>query len=177
MFLRLLYLLPLAIFAAVVVHFADGLTRDPAILPSTLIGKPLPAFSLPPLNPGQPGLASDDLGGQVAIINVFASWCVPCQAEHPLWIALAKTGAVPVYGINWKDRREDAVAWLEKLGNPYARIGFDPDNEAGVALGIYGVPETYIIDREGRVHHRHPGPVFEEDFLKTIGPMLRELRQ
>ena len=173
---RLLYIAPLAAFLVIAVYFAVGLTKDPRIVPSALIDKPVPDFTLPPLTADKPGLARADLVGQVSIVNVFASWCVPCRAEHPLWMDLAQKGTVPIHAINWKDKREDAKLWLDQLGDPYGRIGHDPDNKAGIEWGVYGVPETYVIDREGRIRYKHVGPVFEETWRDTIEPMLKELR-
>lgn len=173
---RLFFLLPLAIFLAMAVHFADALRKDPSLIPSALIDQPVPAFDLVALKSDKPGLATADLKGEVAIVNVFASWCIPCRAEHPLWMQLAKTGEVPIHAINWKDKRLAAVNWLEELGDPYTRIGFDGDNRAGVELGVYGVPETYVIDREGRIRYKHVGPVFRETYTEIIEPLLKELR-
>ena len=173
---RLVFLLPLAIFLGMAVYFAIGLTKDPHIVPSALIDQPVPNFNLPALKPETPGLATADLKGEVAIVNVFASWCVPCRAEHPLWMRLAETGDVPIHAINWKDKREAAVNWLKELGDPYARIGYDEGNKAGIEWGVYGVPETYVIDREGRIRYKHVGPVFKETYTETIEPLLKELR-
>ena len=136
------------------VYFGIGLTKDPRILPSALIDQPVPDFKLPALKPEKPGLATGDLKGEVALVNVFASWCVPCRAEHPL-MQLAKMGDVNIHAINWKDQRKAAVDWLDELGDPYARIGFDLENKAGIEWGVYGVPETYVIDREGRIRYKH----------------------
>ena len=112
----------------------------------------------------------------VALVNVFASWCVPCRAEHPLWMQLAKTGDVKIHAINWKDQRKAAIDWLEELGDPYSRIGFDLENKAGIEWGVYGVPETYVIDREGRIRYKHIGPLFKETYVETIEPLLKDLR-
>lgn len=173
---RLFFLLPLALFLGMAVYFAKGLTKDPSVIPSALIDQPVPEFSLPALKPDKPGLATGDLKGDVAIVNVFASWCVPCRAEHPLWMELAKRGDVPIHAINWKDQKGAAINWLDELGDPYARIGHDGDNTAGIEWGVYGVPETYIIDREGRIRYKHVGPVFPEIYTETIEPLLKELR-
>lgn len=174
---RALFVIPLLLFVALAGYLGYGLTRDSRIIPSTLIDKPAPEFDLPPLLPGGQGLKTADLKGQVSLVNVFASWCVPCRAEHPIWAKVAKDEKLPIYGINWKDKREQARAWIEELGNPYARIGFDPDNEAGIEWGIYGVPETYVIDRDGRVRFKYVGPVFEETLKDTILPLVRHLRE
>jgi cytochrome c biogenesis protein CcmG/thiol:disulfide interchange protein DsbE len=173
---RLFFLLPLVIFLGMVFYFAISLTKDPRILPSALLDQPVPAFDLPALKPEKPGLATDDLKGKVTIVNVFASWCVPCRAEHPLWMKLAESGEVPIHAINWKDQRAAAVNWLRELGDPYSRIGHDIDNKAGIEWGVYGVPETYVIDREGRIRYKHVGPLFPETYMEVIAPLLKELR-
>jgi cytochrome c biogenesis protein CcmG/thiol:disulfide interchange protein DsbE len=173
---RIFFLLPLVIFLGMVFYFAISLTKDPRILPSALLDQPVPAFDLPALKPEKPGLATDDLKGKVTIVNVFASWCVPCRAEHPLWMKLAESGEVPIHAINWKDQRAAAVNWLRELGDPYSRIGHDIDNKAGIEWGVYGVPETYVIDREGRIRYKHVGPLFPETYMEVIAPLLKELR-
>ena len=174
---RALFVIPLLLFIGLVGYLGFGLTRDSHILPSTLIDKPAPDFDLPPLLPGGKGLKTADLKGQVSLVNVFASWCVPCRAEHPIWTKVTKEEKLPIYGINWKDKQPQAQAWLQELGNPYARIGFDPDNKAGIEWGVYGVPETYVIDRNGRVRFKYVGPVFEETLNDTILPLVRKLRE
>jgi cytochrome c biogenesis protein CcmG/thiol:disulfide interchange protein DsbE len=174
--LRLLYLIPLAVFAVLAVYLAIGLTKDPRKLPSALVDKPAPAFTLPPLQDGQPGLSSDDLKGHTSILNVFASWCVPCKVEHPLWMEIVKQKIAPLYGIAWKDKRADAIAWLAELGNPYARIGHDPDNKVGIDWGVYGVPETYIIDRTGRIRYKHVGPMHAALWKSELLPLLQKLK-
>ena len=174
---RALFIVPLILFLGLAGYLGFGLTRDSRILPSTLIDKPAPDFALESLLPDGKGLATADLTGAVSLVNMFASWCVPCRAEHPIWVRLAREHEIPIHGINWKDKREDATAWLEELGNPYTRIGFDPDNKAGVEWGVYGAPETYIIDRNGRVRYKHVGPVFAESLNETILPLIRKLQE
>ena len=174
---RALFLLPLVLFLGIAAYFAIGLTKDPSILPSALIDKPAPEFALEPLKTDKPGLAKADLGGEVALINVFASWCVPCRAEHPVLMRLAEENTVPIYGINDKDRKKDALAWLGELGDPYQRIGHDLSGRAGINWGVYGVPETYIIGKDGRIRYRHVGPLFPETLEETILPLIRELQQ
>ena len=174
---RALFLIPLLLFIGLAGYLGFGLTRDARILPSTLIDKPAPDFDLPPLLPGGQGLKTADLEGQVSLVNVFASWCVPCRAEHPIWAKVTMDEKLPIYGINWKDTQPQAQAWLEQLGNPYARVGFDPDNKAGIEWGVYGAPETYVIDRNGRVRFKYVGPVFEETLKDTIMPLVRKLRE
>jgi len=173
---RALFLIPLLLFLGLAVYLGFGLTRDASVLPSTLIDKPAPTFDLPPLLPDGKSLKTADLKGQVSLVNVFASWCVPCRAEHPIWSKVTAEEKLPIYGINWKDKREAAEAWIKELGNPYTRIGFDPDNKAGVEWGVYGVPETYVIDKRGRVRFKYVGPIFEETLKDTILPLIKKLR-
>lgn len=174
---RLLFIMPLLLFAGLAAYLGFGLTRDASVVPSALLDRPVPEFALPPLLPDGKGLATADLKGHVSVVNVFASWCVPCRAEHPMWMEFARTQDVPLYGINWKNDRDDAIKWLRELGDPYARIGFDPDNVAGVEWGVYGVPETYVIDREGHVRKKHVGPIFAEMLKEEILPLIRELQK
>lgn len=173
---RIVFLIPLALFAAVAVYFAIGLTRDPRIVPSALIDKPVPAFELPSVWAEGDGLSSTDLQGEVSLVNVFASWCVPCKVEHPLFMRLARDNVVTIHGINWKDRTEDARAWLDQLGDPYGRIGQDVSGRTGIDWGVYGVPETYVIDRDGRIRYKHVGPVMPQHLEETLLPLIRELQ-
>jgi cytochrome c biogenesis protein CcmG/thiol:disulfide interchange protein DsbE len=172
---RILYLLPVLIFIGVGIGLAVGLTRDPSTLPSALIDRPVPTFELPAIEgmPGE-GLSSADLRGEVSLVNVFASWCVPCRAEHPLLMGLAERGVV-INGIDYKDPAEQAAGWLEDLGNPFARIGADRDGRVAIDFGVYGVPETFVIDREGRIRHRHVGPLQARDLEETLLPLLERL--
>jgi cytochrome c biogenesis protein CcmG/thiol:disulfide interchange protein DsbE len=171
---RLVYLLPLGLFALVAVYFAAGLGRDPSLLPSALIDKPVPQFDLPGLG-GKPGLARADVTGKVALVNFFASWCAPCRTEQPLLMRLAEEGKVALYGIDYKDKPEDAERLLYQLGNPYRRIGVDRDGRIAIDFGVYGVPETYVIDRAGRIRYRQVGPITEEDWQKKLWPLLKQL--
>ena len=173
---RLLYLIPLAAFVAVAIWFAFGLTRDPSKVPSALLDRPIPEFALPAV-PGisAPGLAAETIRGKVAMVNVFASWCVPCKVEHPILMRLAAEKRVPIYGINWKDKGADAARWLGELGNPYAAIGHDESGRVGIEWGVYGAPETFIIDREGRVRYKYVGPITPAVLQETILPLIAEL--
>ena len=170
---RLLYLLPLLLFLALIGYFIAGLQRDPHILPSAMIDKPAPDFSLPALVADKPGIARADLDGPL-LVNFFASWCVPCRAEHPMLGVLANEG-VPLLGIAWKDKPEDARAWLAELGDPYRRLAIDRDGRVGIDFGVYGVPETYVIDRTGKIRYRQVGPITPDDLAHTIRPLLAEL--
>lgn len=173
---RLLYLLPLAAFVALALWFAIGLTRDPSKLPSALLDRPAPEFTLPELaGAGVPALNSTALNGKVSLVNVFASWCVPCRAEHPILMRLATENGVPVYGISYKDKAADSLRFLRELGNPYAAIGHDESGRVGIEWGVYGVPETFVIDRTGRIRHKHVGPITPKDLQDTLLPLIANL--
>jgi cytochrome c biogenesis protein CcmG/thiol:disulfide interchange protein DsbE len=172
---RLLFLIPVAVFIGVGIGLAVGLTRDPSVLPSALLDKPVPAFELPPIEgrAGE-GLSSADLSGGVTLVNVFASWCVPCKVEHPVLMGLAERG-VAIYGINYKDKPEQARAWLDELGDPFRKIGADRDGRVSIDWGVYGVPETFVIGPDGRIRHKFVGPLQARDLEETVLPMLAEL--
>lgn len=174
---RLLFLFPVAIFVAIALAFAWGLTRNPGELPSVLIGKPVPEFNLPPVQGRTLGLSSADLLGEVSLVNVFASWCTACRDEHPLFMRLSASGAVPIHGLNFRDRPEDAAGWLDELGDPYTRTGADRNGRVGIDWGVYGVPETFVIGADGRIAYKHVGPVTEQALTETILPMVERLRQ
>jgi cytochrome c biogenesis protein CcmG/thiol:disulfide interchange protein DsbE len=165
------------VFAAMAVVFAIGLTLNPRDIPSPLIGKLVPEFSLPPVQGRTLGLSSADLRGQVSLVNVFASWCVACREEHPVLMGLKEQGVVPIHGIDYKDKPDDAQAWLKQLGDPYTRTGADISGRVGIDWGVYGVPETYVIDRDGRIAHKHIGPISPEALRETILPIIRKLQQ
>jgi cytochrome c biogenesis protein CcmG/thiol:disulfide interchange protein DsbE len=174
---RLLFLIPVLVFIGVGIGLAVGLTRDPSVLPSALIDKPAPSFALPPIEAKDgEGLSSADLRGKVALLNVFASWCVPCRVEHPILLRLAQEG-VPVYGINYKDPADQAAAYLDQLGDPYQRVGADRDGRVAIDFGVYGVPETFVIDRKGRIRLRHVGPIRPEDVDRELKPLLERLQR
>src|SRR5262245_33004981 len=174
---RLLFILPLMVVAALAVGFGSKLLSgsDPSALPSALIDKPLPAFALAPLPGRSDGVASTDFGGKPMLLNVFASWCVPCLAEHPVITKLGKEDGIPVLAINYKDKPADALAWLQRNGDPYRRIGADADGRTAIDLGVYGVPETFVIDKAGRIRYRHPGPLTPDIIDTEIRPLLTEL--
>ena len=174
---KVLYTLMFLAFFAFVALLGIGLTMDPRSIPSPLIGKPVPQFSLPPVKGRVLGLASTDLKGEVALVNVFASWCVACRAEHPLLLALKRSGLVPIHGLNYKDRPDDAEAWLNKLGDPYTRTGADLSGRVGIDWGVYGVPETFVIDRDGRIAYKQIGPLTPEALRDAIIPLINRLRR
>ncbi len=170
---RLLW--PLGIFIVLVVFLAVGLKLDPREVPSPLVGKPAPDFSAPALmEPGRV-IRKQDMLGQVWMINVFASWCVSCREEHPILLAYSRNNGVPLIGLNYKDKRDDGTAWLARLGNPYKDIVFDPDGRIGINFGVYGVPETFIIDKAGVIRYKQIGPVTPEALRDKIEPLLRQL--
>jgi len=171
------FLLPLGVFLALAVALAAGLSRDPRALPSPLIGKPAPSFELPLLDTDGRSLRSSDMQGKVWVLNVWASWCTPCQVEHPLLVDLAARTRVPIYGLNYKDQPAAARAWLKRLGNPYAATMTDIDGRTGIDFGVYGVPETFVIDRAGKVRFRHAGPMTPEVLQQTLTPLLRDLER
>lgn len=174
---RLPYLLPLAIFAAIAVYFWIGLGRDPHAIPSMLIGKPVPAFDLPPIQGAEKGLSSADLVGHVSLVNVFGSWCIACQEEHPTLLQLSQQGVVAIYGIDWRERSPEAgPAWLAKHGNPYELVGNDPDSKAAIAFGVSGAPETFVIDKQGIVRHRQVGPITPRVWEQDLSPLVRALQ-
>ena len=174
---KLLYLLPLLAFGALTVWFAAGLGRDPHLIPSALIDKPAPAFDLPALPGFGQGLKSADLAtGEPHLLNVFASWCAPCRAEQPVLNRLAREQGVTLLGLNYKDKPEDAVAWLNAQGNPFASIGADRDGRVGIDFGVYGVPESFVIDGQGRIRYKHVGPLTPEDVQNTLLPLIARLR-
>jgi cytochrome c biogenesis protein CcmG/thiol:disulfide interchange protein DsbE len=174
---HLLYATPVVAFAGLAVAFAWGLTRNPQELPSTLIGKPVPAFSLPPVQGRTLGLSSGDLKGQVSLVNVFASSCVACRAEHPLLLQLAAHKTLPINGLNYKDAPQDAADWLDALGDPYARTGADRDGRVAIDWGVTGVPETFVVDASGIVVYKQIGPVTQQALDDTILPLLARLQQ
>lgn len=176
--MRLLVFLPLAGIAAIAGFALWALTsgRDPNDIPSALVGGPVPQFALPSVEgTSTPGLAAQDLSGDLALLNVFASWCVPCRAEHGILTDLARSEALTLYGLNYKDAPADAAAWLEELGNPYAAIGSDESGRAGIEWGITGVPETFIV-RDGTVLYRFRGPIVGETAIDTFREALADAR-
>lgn len=171
------YLIPLVIFLALAVFLAIGLTRDPHELKSVLINKPAPEFRLPQLKEAGKTISTEDMRGKVWLLNVWASWCVACRDEHPWLIEYAKSGVVPIYGLNYKDRREDALATLEELGDPYTVSAVDLDGRVGIDFGVYGAPETYIIDQGGTIRFKYVGPMMPDVWKEKILPVVQELNR
>ena len=169
------FLLPLLLFLGLALMLAAGLGRDPKEVPSPLIGKPAPAFTLTRLDDAQQSIKRDDLLGKVWVLNVWASWCVACREEHPLLVDFARRKTVPVYGLNYKDKRADGQRWLVQFGNPYDASLFDSDGKVGIDFGVYGVPETFIIDKRGVIRFKHIGPVTPAVLKDRIEPLLKQL--
>ena len=170
-------LIPLALFAILFAFLLAGLGLNPREVPSPLIGKPAPAFALSRLHQPERTLGTTDLKGQVWLLNVWASWCVSCRIEHPLLVELAKSKRVPIVGLNYKDKPDEGIAWLERFGNPYDVSVVDRDGRVGIDWGVYGVPETFVVDKAGVIRHKHIGPVDAAALEKTILPLVRELQR
>jgi len=172
---RLWFLIPLGAFLALAIVLAVGLKLDPREVPSPLIDKPAPKFALARLDDAGKTVRLDDLKGKVFILNVWASWCVACREEHPVLLDFAKKRVVPVYGLNYKDTRPDASAWLARFGNPYDASFFDEDGRVGLDFGVYGVPETFVVDGNGVIRMKHIGPITPEVLANKIEPLLKKL--
>jgi len=173
---KIRFWLPVAGFIGLAVVLGVGLTLDPRKVPSPLIGKPVPQFTLPPVQGRTLGLSSVDLKGEVSLVNVFASWCAACREEHPVLMELQGSGIIPIHGLNYKDRPADADRWLDALGDPYTRTGADLDGRVGIDWGVYGVPETYVIGADGIVAYKHIGPLTREGWAKRLLPIVQRLR-
>jgi len=171
------FLIPLLLFVVLVGFLAVGLNLDPHEVPSPLINKPAPAFEVPQLGQANKTFSPASMKGQVWILNVWASWCVACREEHPVLVEIAKSGLVPLIGLDYKDKREDALTMLEKQGNPYLLSAFDANGRVGIDYGVYGVPETYVIDRAGVIRLKHIGPITPEILKQKIYPLVSELQK
>ena len=174
--MNLRFLIPLGVFLALAILLAVGLGLNPREIPSPFIGKPSPGFSLPNLHNAQQTVSHEDFKGKVWLLNVWASWCVSCRQEHPLFNQLSRMNEVTIVGLNYKDQVADAQNWLAQLGNPYSVSVSDLDGRAGIDWGVYGVPETFIIDKAGIVRYKHTGPVSPQDLQQIILPKIRELK-
>jgi cytochrome c biogenesis protein CcmG/thiol:disulfide interchange protein DsbE len=171
------FVIPLALFVVLVVFLAIGLRHDPHEVPSPLINKPAPAFQLAQLKDPAKVFTAEEMRGKVWLLNVWASWCVTCRDEHPLLLEYARSKAVPIYGLNYKDKREDALVWLGGLGDPYVLSASDLDGRVGIDYGVYGAPETYLIDRNGVIRFKHVGPVTPDVWEKEVLPLVKELNK
>jgi cytochrome c biogenesis protein CcmG/thiol:disulfide interchange protein DsbE len=170
------HFVPLAGFAGLALLLGVGLGLKPREVPSPFIGKPAPAFSLPQLHQPQQQLAPGDMQGQVWLLNVWASWCAPCREEHPLLVTAARERQVPIVGLNYKDDPRNAQEWLRKLGDPYVGIGVDASGRVGIDYGVYGVPETFVIDKSGVVRFKHIGPMTPQVWERDVLPLVKRLR-
>ncbi len=171
------FAIPLVLFILLVALLAIGLRHDPHELPSPLINKAAPAFQLSQLRDSSKTFSAADMRGKVWLLNVWASWCVTCRDEHPLLIQYARSGALPIYGLNYKDNREDALSWLGELGDPYVLSVSDKDGRVGIDYGVYGAPETYLIDRDGIIRFKQVGPVTPDIWQNTILPLAQQLNK
>ena len=170
-------LIPLVLFIALVAFLLIGLHRDPHEVPSPLINKSAPDFQLPQLQQSIATFSAKEMRGKVWLLNFWGTWCVACREEHPLLVEYAKTGLVPIYGVDYKDERAAALRWLDEFGNPYVLTAFDVDGRVSIDYGVYGAPETYLIDRNGVIRFKQIGPITEEVWQKQILPLARQLNQ
>ena len=175
--MKVKFLLPLLLFIVLVVFLAIGLNRDPQEVPSPLINKPAPAFEISQLSDANQPFSPASMKGQVWILNVWASWCVACREEHPVLVELAKSKAAHIIGLDYKDKREDALAMLANQGNPYLLSAFDANGRVGIDYGVYGVPETYVIDKAGMIRFKHIGPITMNILNQKIYPLISELQK
>lgn len=171
------FLLPLGIFIGLVIFLGIGLNLNPKEVPSPLIGKPAPQFSLPSLSDPSKVISPKQMLGQVWLLNVWASWCVACRYEHPILIEMAKKSLVPIIGLDYKDVRADGLNWLAQFGNPYQDSAFDEDGRVGIDYGVYGVPETFLIDKQGVIRLKHIGPITPEVITQKFQPKILELNR
>lgn len=170
-------IIPVAVVVMLVVLLGYGLTRNPAQLPSALVGQPVPDFKLPTLAAKQPALADEDLEGQVTLINTWASWCLTCRAEHPVIAELTTRTGIPVVGLNYKDTRKAALQWLERFGDPFAVVVFDKQGQLGFDLGVGAVPESFVVDSNGIIRHKVVGPITQKIMEQTLIPLIKRLRR
>ncbi|MEK7836167.1 MAG: DsbE family thiol:disulfide interchange protein [Pseudomonadota bacterium] len=171
------FLVPLAVFIVMVAFLAVGLGLNPREIPSPLINKAAPAFQLPQLHQPDKTFSQQDMKGKVWLLNVWASWCVSCRQEHPLLVEFARAKVAPLVGLDYKDQRADGLRWLKQFGNPYDFSAFDADGRVGIDYGVYGVPETYVIDKAGVIRYKHIGPVTVDALKDTIIPLINELKR
>ncbi len=171
------FALPLALFLALAILLGAGLRLNPREVPSPLINKPAPHFELPQLHAPEKTFSEKDMLGKVWMLNVWASWCASCRVEHPVLVELDKSGVVPLYGLNYKDQRDDGVAWLQRFGNPYQLSAYDIDGRVGIDYGVYGVPETYVIDKRGVIRYKHIGVLTRDIVQQKVLPLVSELNR
>ena len=169
--------IPASLFVIIVIFLGVGLTKDPHKLPSTLIDRPMPEFELTEIAPGEPVLDRGDLEKGLALVNVFGSWCRSCVIEHPTLMRLSREQSIPIYGVDWRDKPGDGKAWLDRFGDPYARVGVDGDSVLAINLGVTGAPETFIVDSSGQIRYKHIGPITDDVWDEVIEPVLANLAQ
>ncbi|MGN8160572.1 DsbE family thiol:disulfide interchange protein [Salinisphaera sp. SWV1] len=174
--MRLRYLMPFVLVIGLVAIFWVGLHRDPRLVPSPLIGKPAPAFSLTALKQASSHVTGQRLKGQVSLVNVWASWCVSCREESPVLMALARQHVVPIIGLDYKDQRAQALKWLKTHGDPYSVVAFDASGNVGINWGVYGVPETFVVDKQGVIRLKHVGPLTRKVIQQQILPLVAKLQ-
>lgn len=168
-------IVPVGVFLVLVVFMAIGLTRDPSVIPTEMIDREMPQFELPELYAPEEMIKTEDLIGETTLVNVFGSWCVACLQEHPTLMRLAREGTVRIVGVNWRDDRGDALAWLEKHGDPYARIVFDAQSDLVIEMGVTGAPETFVVDPSGRIRYKQIGPITPDVWENTIRPVIEAI--
>ena len=171
------FILPFVVFMILAVFMYVGLGLNPHEVPSPLIGKPAPTFTLPQLHDPKKQFSSQDMKGKVWMLNVWASWCVSCREEHPLLVSLAEQKILPIYGLDYKDKREDAELWLKKGGDPYTLSVMDSEGRTGIDYGVYGVPETYVIDKKGVIRYKQIGPINSQSLSENILPLVAQLEK
>jgi cytochrome c biogenesis protein CcmG, thiol:disulfide interchange protein DsbE len=171
------YILPLAIFLLLMLTFWRGLALDPGEVPSPLVGKPVPAFVMESLRDGESVVSDADLRGRVSLLNVWGTWCPGCHEEHHLLMRLAEEEGVSILGLNYRDDRQAALRWLSRVGDPYLRSGYDPQGRVALDWGVYGAPETFVVDHRGIIRHKHIGPLTEDIIERRLLPMLRRLEE
>ncbi len=170
------FILPFIVFMIMAAFLYVGLSLDPHEVPSPLIGKAAPAFTLPQLQEPSKNFSPQDMKGKVWLFNVWASWCTACESEHAVLLDLSRQNLVPIYGMDYKDKRQDGEAWLRERGNPYALVVSDVEGRVGIDYGVYGVPETYVIDKQGVIRHKQIGPVTPQNLSEKILPLIKELQ-
>ncbi|KJS26645.1 MAG: hypothetical protein VR75_05980 [Hyphomonadaceae bacterium BRH_c29] len=168
-------LIPVGVLAIIMGFFAVGLTKDPHALPTMMIDRPMPEFQLDPLSKDIPLLTNEDVRGGVTLVNVFGSWCVACAAEHPELMELGNSGAITIYGVDWRDTAFEGRQWLERYGNPYTKVGLDADSRLAINLGVTGAPESFLIDADGRIRYKHIGPITPEVWEDTLLPLIQDI--
>jgi cytochrome c biogenesis protein CcmG/thiol:disulfide interchange protein DsbE len=171
------FLIPLGIFLVLVLFLAVGLRLNPREVPSPFIGKAAPAFTLTQLHEPERHFSPQDMKGKVWLLNVWASWCVSCRQEHPVLMDFSRQNVVPILGLNYKDGREDGINWLAQFGNPYTLSAFDSNGRIGIDYGVYGVPETFVIDKQGLIRYKHVGPLTPKIISEKLLPLIKELNR